>query len=217
MAAENSPKDLLTIERKASANSAKRKVLRAVWSDVPFSSNTAFGDLVAQFQLGTDVRSGAFFEKNRDTIIESLDALKATAKTGFIETAFEALDEAITTSPDQATTIPLFPQTADVTGQETLFDVYSYLQTALKRELADCQSAARLALISGIVEEPDIFARLGLFHHVPGMDVKSIVIKQDEYTFRAPTVIKGVEIRVIHPKDIKGPSKSSLISNPLRF
>ena len=217
MTAENSPKDLLTIERKASAYSAKRKVLRAVWNDVPIYSNTAFGDLVTQFKSGVDVGSDVFFEKNRDIIIESLDALKATAKTGFIETAYDALDEAITTSPDKATTIPLFPQAADVTGQQTLFDVYSYLQTALKKELADCQTAARLALISGIIEEPDVFARLGLFHHVPGIDIKSIVIKPDEYTFRAPTTIKGVEVRVIHPKDIESPSKTSLISNPLRF
>lgn len=217
MTTEFDPKDLLTIERRASAKVARRRVLRSVWGNVPFSSNAALGDLVSEFNRGAGVDSLAFTLKHKDAILESVEALKALSKQGFIEAAFDALDEAFPASIEESQSIPVFPETPSVEGQQTLLDVYSFLEPVLRNELADCKASARLALISGIIQDPDVFARLGLFHHVPGMDIKSIIVGPREYTFRAPTTIKGVDIRIIHPKDRddKRPPVVNLIANPL--
>ncbi len=219
MTAEFDPKDLLTIERQASARVARRKVLRVVWGNVPFSSTTALGDLVSEFNRGADVGSLAFTVRNKDAILESVEALKALAKQGFIEAAFDALDEAFPASIEESQPIPVFPENPSVEGQQTLFDVYSHLEPVLRTELADCKASARLDLIKGIIQDPDVFARLGLFHHVPGMDIKSIIIGPNSYTFRAPTTIKGVDIRIIHPKDKndKRAPNVNLIANPVRI
>lgn len=217
MTAEFDPNDLLTLERRASARVARRRVLRVVWGSVPFSSNAALGDLVSEFNQGVDVSSLAFTLRKKDAILESVEALKALAKQGFIEAAFDALDEAFPASIETPQSIHVFPETPSTEGQQTLFDVYTHLEPVVRAELKDCKTAARLDLIKGIVQDPDVFARLGLFHHVPGMDVKSIVIGPNDYTFRAPTTIKGVDIRIIHPKDKNDnrPPVVNLIANPL--
>lgn len=217
MTAEFDPKDLLTIERKASAKVARKRVLRSIWQNVPFSSNAAFGELLLRFNEGADVNSFAFAAKYEDTIIESLEALRALSKQGFIESAFDALDAALPASIDKPQPVPVFPEMTGISGEQTILDAYSFLEPVLRAQLADCKNAARLELIKGIIQDPDAFARLGLFHHVPGMDIKSIIVGPAEYTFRAPTKIKGVDIRIIHPKDRddKRPPVVNLIANPL--
>lgn len=217
MTAEFDLRDLLTIERKASAKVARRRVLRSIWQNVTFSSNAAFGELVSRFNEGADVGSLDFTTKHKDTILKSIEALKALSKQGFIEAAFDALDEALPASIDESQSVPIFPKTASIDGEQTILEVYSFIEPVLRTELTDCKIAARLDLIKGIVQDPDVFVRLGLFHHAPGMDIKSVVVAPNSYTFRTPTTIKGVDIRIIHPKDKNDnrPPDVNLIANPL--
>jgi len=173
------------------------RVVKAIWSDVPFSARSAYEALEARFLAGMDVTSYEFWAREKDVIRASVRGLRAKLRQTLVEDAFANLLTNVKADGKPAVLFEKSPE--PVNDGLTILDAYSYEKAEVEKMVVNIDEQARQDIINTVVK-PDELAKIGLVR--PGSLSGGWLIADrhnDSRVIVAPTLMQGVFLRFNHP------------------